>query len=92
MNMIHPQLPVIPAEATHHEMSVSGFVAYYRADTQPHQSWNGLAWSDLGEFADVTTWATPIDQELQFKSKNKHYLTMSSSQVEIYSNSRYKGD
>lgn len=61
------------SEATHHELGPDGY-AYYRADTTPHQKWGGLGWCDLGQYADVTTWATPIDQEPVVKSKSKYII------------------
>lgn len=55
-----------PIDATHHELGPNGY-AYYRADTAPHKKWTGLGWAELGRYADVTTWTTPIDQEVKIK-------------------------
>lgn len=59
-----------PIDATHHELGANGY-AYYRADTTPHKKWTGLGWSELGRYADVTTWTVPLHQEAKIKPMSK---------------------
>ena len=60
---------MIPVNATHHELGPNGY-AYYDASSKPHKKWTGLGWYELGQYADCTTWAVPIDEEAKVKPSN----------------------
>lgn len=59
-----------PDNATHHELGPNG-VVYYDCSVKPHKKWLGADWIELGQYADATQWATPVDQPPVMKKSSK---------------------